>query len=110
METITLHTRLKIGKEKEYDTVHHVIPSELALLLRQHGVKSWRIYRKDRDIFHTVECINYKKLLVEIEHHPINVAWQKRMAELAPLPRCHGRYHHKTVSFPASASRRLARG
>jgi L-rhamnose mutarotase len=82
METVTLHTRLKLGKESEYESVHEVIPPALDALLRQHGVTSWRIYRKDRDLFHIVECENYNNLLEAISEHPINIAWQKRMGDL----------------------------
>jgi L-rhamnose mutarotase len=82
METVTLHTRLQAGKEADYEKIHQVIPPELDALLRLHGVTSWRIYRKDRDLFHTVECVDYKVLLDAIEQHPVNVAWQTKMAEL----------------------------
>jgi L-rhamnose mutarotase len=81
METVTLHTRLKAGKEADYEAIHQVIPPALDALLRQHGVTSWRIYRKDRDLFHIVECKNYNDLLAAINKHPINIAWQQQMGE-----------------------------
>ena len=42
---MALHTRLKTGKEAEYESVHAVIPPELDTALREAGVHSWRIWR-----------------------------------------------------------------
>ncbi|MFU8855007.1 FCD domain-containing protein [Micromonospora sp. SL1-18] len=55
MERIALHTRLKPGKEAEYDNVHAVIPPELDIALRAAGVHSWRIWRDAQDLLHLVD-------------------------------------------------------
>jgi L-rhamnose mutarotase len=99
MESVTIHTRLKAGKEAEYDTIHQVIPAELDALLREHGVISWRIYRKDRDLFHTVECTNYKKLMAAVADHPINAAWQKKMAEFLEITHDYSNPNGNTLSL-----------
>ena len=52
METVALHTRLKAGREADYDRVHATIPSELDGALREAGVHSWRIWRSGRELFH----------------------------------------------------------
>ncbi|HLI96323.1 MAG TPA: L-rhamnose mutarotase [Candidatus Baltobacteraceae bacterium] len=82
MERVALHTRLKIGKESDYERVHAAIPAELDALLRANGVKSWRIYRSGRDLFHFVEVESCAAFLQAVEKHPVNVAWQSRMADL----------------------------
>ncbi|WP_262286359.1 L-rhamnose mutarotase [Micromonospora sp. MA102] len=82
MQRIALHTRLKPGKEGEYDTVHRVIPAELDSALRAAGVHSWRIWRDGRDLFHLVEVEDYQRMRHELRDHPANVPWQARMAEL----------------------------
>jgi L-rhamnose mutarotase len=82
MQRIALHTRLKPGKEAEYESIHAVIPSELDALLRATGVRSWRIYRTGRDLFHFVEVDDYAAFLKAVERHPVNVAWQERMSML----------------------------
>jgi L-rhamnose mutarotase len=56
MERIALHTRLKPGRQQEYEDVHAVIPSELDAALREAGVTNWRIWRGGQDLFHLVEC------------------------------------------------------
>jgi L-rhamnose mutarotase len=48
MERIALHTRLKAGKETEYDRVHAQIPAELDVALRAAGVHGWSIWRSGR--------------------------------------------------------------
>ncbi|MCO1579069.1 L-rhamnose mutarotase [Crossiella sp. SN42] len=85
METV-LHTRLKPGKEAEYERVHASIPPELDLALREAGVRSWRIWRSGRDLFHLVDCADYEAMRAHLREHPANVPWQARMAELLEVP------------------------
>lgn len=82
MQTVALHTRLKPGKETEYDEVHAAIPAELDDALRAAGVHSWRIWRSGRDLFHVIECDDYQAMRAHLREHPANVPWQARMAEL----------------------------
>jgi L-rhamnose mutarotase len=82
MERIALHTRLKAGKEEEYETVHAVIPEDLDAALREAGVHSWRIWRDGRDLFHLVEVDDYHAMRAALRDHPANVPWQARMASL----------------------------
>ena len=99
MESVTIHTRLKAGKEAEYDKIHQIIPPELDALLREHGVISWRIYRKDRDLFHAIECTNYEKLMAGVAEHPINVAWQTKMGELLEITHDYSNPHENILSL-----------
>ena len=82
MQTIALHTRLKPGKEAEYERVHAAIPPELHAALREAGVRSWRIWRSGQDLFHLVEVIDYQAMRRALADDPANVTWQARMAEL----------------------------
>jgi L-rhamnose mutarotase len=82
MQRIALHTRLAPGKEAEYEQVHAVIPAELDAALRKSGVRSWRIWRDGRDLFHVVEVEDYRHMRAFLRDHPANVPWQARMAEL----------------------------
>ena len=79
---VALHTRLKPGKESEYERVHAVIPAELDIALRAAGVSSWRIWRDELDLFHVLEVGDYAAMRAALRDHPANVAWQARMAEL----------------------------
>lgn len=82
MERIALHTRLKKGREDDYDRIHATIPPELDAALREAGVHSWRIWRDGQDLFHVVEVEDYKAMRHALADHPANVPWQARMAEL----------------------------
>jgi L-rhamnose mutarotase len=82
MERIALHTRLKPGKEAEYERVHATIPEDLDAALRAAGVHTWRIWRSGRDLFHVVEVDDYQAMRAALRDHPANVPWQARMAEL----------------------------
>jgi len=81
-QRVALHTRLKTGKEAEYESVHAVIPPELDTALREAGVHSWRIWRDGLDLFHVVEVDDYQAMRAFLRDHPANVPWQARMAEL----------------------------
>jgi len=82
VQRIALHTRLKAGKEEEYERVHASIPAKLDELLRANGVHAWRIFRHGRDLFHYVEVDDYEAFLKAAAGDPVNAAWQRRMGEL----------------------------
>jgi L-rhamnose mutarotase len=82
MERIALHTRLKPGKEGDYERVHATIPEDLDAALRAAGVHTWRIWRSGRDLFHLVEVDDYRAMRAALRDHPANVPWQARMADL----------------------------
>jgi L-rhamnose mutarotase len=82
MERVALHTRLKAGREADYEAVHAVVPPELDAALRAAGVQAWRIWRDGQDLFHVVECDDYRAMRDQLREHPANVPWQARMAEL----------------------------
>jgi L-rhamnose mutarotase len=82
LETVALHTRLREGREADYDRVHASIPVELDGALREAGVHSWRIWRSGRELFHLVEVDDYRAMRAFLAEHPANVPWQARMAEL----------------------------
>ena len=82
METVVLHTRLREGREADYDRIHASIPLELDGALREAGVQSWRIWRSGRELFHLVEVDDYRAMRAYLAEHPANVPWQAQMAEL----------------------------
>jgi L-rhamnose mutarotase len=82
MQRIALHTRLKPGREADYERVHAVIPAELDTALRDAGVRSWEIWRDGVDLFHLVEVEDYQAMRLALADHPANVPWQAKMAEL----------------------------
>ncbi|MFB7919100.1 L-rhamnose mutarotase [Streptomyces sp. NPDC056061] len=79
---IALHTRVRADRIEEYEAAHRAVPDELSTAIRAAGVTSWTIWRSGQELFHLLECEDYARLLAELEHLPVNVAWQARMADL----------------------------
>ncbi|MFI9364447.1 L-rhamnose mutarotase [Kitasatospora sp. NPDC053057] len=79
---IALHTRVRTDRIEEYEAAHREVPGELTDAIRAAGVSSWTIWRSGSELFHLLECEDYARLLAELEHLPVNIAWQARMAEL----------------------------
>jgi L-rhamnose mutarotase len=82
METIALHTRLRAGREADYDRIHAVIPVVLDGALREAGVHNWRIWRSGQDLFHVVDCDDYARMRRYLAEHPANIPWQAQMGAL----------------------------
>lgn len=81
-QRIALHTRLKPGKEAEYDRVHARISDQLDAALREAGVESWSIWRSGRELFHVVEVADYQGMRKQLATNPVNIEWQAVMSEL----------------------------
>ncbi|MET8567570.1 L-rhamnose mutarotase [Streptomyces sp. NPDC004783] len=79
---IALHTRIREDRIAQYEAAHGEVPAELTTAIRAAGCASWTIWRSGRDLFHLLECDDYARLLAELEHLPVNIAWQARMAGL----------------------------
>ncbi|MEU4114863.1 L-rhamnose mutarotase [Kitasatospora sp. NPDC028055] len=79
---IALHTRVREDRIAEYEAAHREVPAELTTAIRAAGATSWSIWRSGCELFHLVECEDYPRLLAALEHLPVNIAWQARMAEL----------------------------
>ncbi|MGI3779162.1 MAG: L-rhamnose mutarotase [Janthinobacterium lividum] len=81
-EKIALHTRLKAGREADYDRVHAVVPLELDVRLRAAGVTGWTIWRSGQDLFHLIEVDDHRAMRRALADDPVNLAWQATMSEL----------------------------
>lgn len=81
-ERIALHTRLKPGREPDYDRIHAAIPDALDPRLRAAGVTAWSIWRSGRELFHLVEVDDYRAMRLALADDPVNAEWQAQMAEL----------------------------
>lgn len=84
-ETVVLHTRLKPGAAQAYADEHAAIPAELVAALKDAGVANWRIWRSGLELIHVVEVEDYKAMRRDLAQHPVNLAWQARMAELLEI-------------------------
>ncbi|MFJ1938188.1 L-rhamnose mutarotase [Kitasatospora sp. NPDC088160] len=82
---VALHTRLRPDRIAEYEVAHRDVPAELVAAIRAAGATSWTIWRSGCELFHLLECEDYARLLAELEHLPVNTAWQERMGELLDI-------------------------
>ena len=73
---VALHTRLKPGREEEYEAAHREVPRDLVAAIRAAGAREWTIWRDGLDLFHVIDCDNYERLLAALADLPVNVAWQ----------------------------------
>jgi L-rhamnose mutarotase len=79
---IALHTRVRADRIEEYEQAHTAVPPELTEAIRASGVAAWTIWRSGTDLFHLIDCEDYASVLAYLDSHPVNIAWQARMAEL----------------------------
>ncbi|MET8955805.1 L-rhamnose mutarotase [Streptomyces sp. NPDC004393] len=79
---VALHTKVRADRVEEYEAAHREVPKELTEAIRAAGASSWTIWRSGADLFHVLECEDYRRLLAELERLPVNIAWQARMAQL----------------------------
>ena len=86
MDTIALHTVLRAGRERAYDDIHRTIPGDVAVALRTHGVRNWRIWRDGRDVFHLVEVDDYAAMRVALRDLPANIRWQAAVSPFFDRP------------------------
>src|SRR5699024_2825766 len=76
MQTSALHTRIAEGREADYVREHRQIPDDLDPALRRGGVRSWRIWRDGRDLFHLLGVGDYRALRRQPAENPANQRWQ----------------------------------
>lgn len=79
---VALHTKVRADRAAAYEAAHRKVPEELTAAIRAAGATSWTIWRSGTDLFHLLDCEDYGRLLAALEHLPVNIAWQARMAEL----------------------------
>jgi L-rhamnose mutarotase len=83
---IALHTRVRGNRIEEYEQAHAAVPAELTAQIRAAGVTGWTIWRSGTDLFHVIDCDDYRAMLATLAASPVNAAWQARMAELLDTP------------------------
>jgi L-rhamnose mutarotase len=83
---VALHTRVRADRIGEYEQAHAAVPPELTAAIRAAGVRSWTIWRSECDLFHLIDCDDYPAMLASLNCDPVNIDWQRRMAELLEAP------------------------
>ncbi|PRX96276.1 L-rhamnose mutarotase [Allonocardiopsis opalescens] len=79
---VAVHVRLRPGTEEAYDRAHREVPAELTAAMARAGARDWTVWRSGLDVFQLIECDDYPRLLAQLAEDPVNITWQRRMAEL----------------------------
>jgi L-rhamnose mutarotase len=82
MMEVVLHSVLKDGQERNYETAHAEVPEGLRVSLLRSGIRDWTIWRSGRHLFHLVECEDFAAAMSQLEVDPVNERWQEFMAQL----------------------------
>jgi L-rhamnose mutarotase len=84
-EHVGLRTRLKPGMEEAYDSAHAAVWPELLAAIRAAGFARWLIFRDGVDVWHAIECDDYRRGIEELAANPINERWQAEMARFTEV-------------------------
>lgn len=76
---IAIHTRLKPEGIAGYEHAHDHIPPAIPELLRAGGCSAWTIWRNGVDLFHLVECDDWKALQAFMAEQEADQAWQAQV-------------------------------
>jgi L-rhamnose mutarotase len=79
---VAIHTTIRPDKIEAYEAAHREVPDQLTDAIRAGGCTAWTIWRSGTDLFHVIDCDDYAALLAHLGQLPVNVAWQRRMADL----------------------------
>ena len=96
MKRVAFKMRLKPGCEAEYKARHDALWPELALVIRESGVRNYSIYRRDLDLFAYLEMPD--DALIQSEGTPVHPVLQRWWESMEPLMECNE--DHSPVVWP----------
>jgi len=84
MQQTGRRTRLRPGREAEYEAVHAAVPQVVADALREAGVLRWTIWRDGTVLFHSIDTVaGYPALLAALEQiGPLDLSWDAVVSDL----------------------------
>jgi L-rhamnose mutarotase len=76
--------------ELSYEAAHASPPAAVTDALRSVGVRSWRIWRSESDLFHTIDVEDRERMSALAASDPVLLAWNASMRGfLAPTREAH---------------------
>jgi L-rhamnose mutarotase len=109
MMEVVLHSVLKDGQERNYETAHAEVPEDLLASLVRSGIRDWTIWRSGRHLFHLVECEDFAAAMSQLEVDPVNERWQKFIAQFVDHFEANGD-GHEAMTLPRVWSLRAQAG
>jgi|SRR5579862_5053061 len=87
MPRVAFRLRIEAGKTKEYDEAHRRVWPELLAKLKGVGISNYSIFRRDQDLFLTMQVADFDAAWHALDKDPTNLKWQQEMAPLfEPVP------------------------
>lgn len=86
MQVIALHTRLKPGREGDYERIHAKLSAEHEQALHDSGVHTWHIWRDGLDLFHVIHCDDWDAMEAAMAMLDLTARWQEIIHPLLDLP------------------------
>ena len=74
---VALHSVLRPGMINEYEQRHRRIPDPLVQTFARIGIRQWRIWRSDHELFHLVDCEDWEVANAVLDTDPANAQWQE---------------------------------
>jgi L-rhamnose mutarotase len=73
---VALHSILRPGHEEAYARDHRVIPDDLLESFSRVGIHDWTIWRSGLDLFHLVDCDDFRAAMTALDDDQANRRWQ----------------------------------
>jgi L-rhamnose mutarotase len=87
MPRVAFRLRIKAGKTKEYDEAHRRVWPELLAKLKEVSISNYSIFRRDQDLFLTMQVADFDAAWRALDKDSTNLKWQQEMAPLfEPVP------------------------
>lgn len=83
---VAIHTRIAAGHVVDYEEAHRHVPPDLTRAIRDAGATGWTIWRSGTDLFHVINCANYRQMLTALENHPANLSWARQIGRHLDIP------------------------
>jgi L-rhamnose mutarotase len=79
---VVLHTRLRPGREDNYEEYHRAVWPEVLAEIRRAGITKYVIFRDGLDLFHYIECEDYDHAIEDIAKDPTSIRWETEIATM----------------------------
>ncbi|WP_436500305.1 L-rhamnose mutarotase [Actinokineospora sp. HUAS TT18] len=87
MEVVVTRTRLREGRELDYEAAHSVLPEDVRADLVARGIVDWKIFRDGRDLIHVITADpSYESFRTAVLDPEIGARWHRAMSPYVEPP------------------------
>jgi L-rhamnose mutarotase len=82
MELVVTRTRLRPGRELDYEAAHRILPEDVRADLVRRGIVDWRIFRDGLDLIHVITAEpSFAAFEATVPNPEIGERWLAQMGE-----------------------------